>query len=101
MTYVTLTVANGCGETVSCTVPVYALPDPALSRGTNSSGTSNFTMVSWPPAPAQLQLSPDLRHWALIAGATNSPYLITNGPPTNAFFRLQFNFPTNVTTNHP
>lgn len=97
MTFVTLTVCNGCGDCVSCTVPVYALPDPALSLGTNKSGSSNFPTLTWPPAPAQLQSSTDLIHWAPLANGTNSPYTPSN-PLPNAFYRLQFHFPTNVTT---
>lgn len=93
MTFVTLTVSNGCGETASCTVPVYALPDPALSVGTNGPAGSGFPVLTWPPAPAQLQMSQDLIHWTSLAAGTNQPYTVSN-PPPNAYFRLMFNYPT-------
>jgi large repetitive protein len=95
MTLVTLTVMNVCGQTASCTVPVYVVCDPALTMGTNAPGTPKLITFTWPPGPAQLQYSVDMSNWPFAAFGTNQPYTFTN-PPPNAFFRLQYRFPTNV-----
>ena len=95
MTLVTLTVMNACGQTATCTVPVYVVCDPALTMGTNTPGTLKPLIITWPPGPAQLQFSTDLLNWALLVGGSNQPVTLSNTPP-NAFYRLQYRFPTNV-----
>ncbi len=80
--YITVTVLPGanCGGT---------RPDLTIQPGAPAGGGTNLFTISWPAPNAQLEQSTDLMNWSPVPGGTNSPFVVSNTPPSR-YFRLHY-----------